>query len=150
MTRPLPAFPPRCRACRGITLVELMVVLVIIIILNGIMFTVAFRARASAQRAVCVHNLHQLVAGLKMFEQSHGHLPGSIEELSGTDALAGQSPFASISRCPLGGPYEYFPNPDEESILLVCRNHLRMLGTVVVARHDGAVRSIPQGLYQGP
>lgn len=70
----------------GFTLVELLVVIAIIMILAGIIFAVAARARAKARAASCVNNLRQL----------------GMAEL-GVRLDGGER--ASISSCPAGGAY---------------------------------------------
>ncbi len=81
---------PRCLLCRagwlrrpagrGVTLVELLVVIGIIALLVGILLPALSRARAAGQEAVCASNLRQLHAASLTYVSEHGgwYPPGCV------------------------------------------------------------------------
>lgn len=64
---------------RGVTLVELMVVLGIIGILLGLLLPAVQGARESARRAQCANNLGQLIRACHAFEAGHGGFPPAYQ-----------------------------------------------------------------------
>src|SRR5262245_568723 len=61
----------------GFTLLELLMVLAIIAILAALLLPGINRARSSAQRTICVNNLRQINAGIRMYaDDSGGSAPG--------------------------------------------------------------------------
>ncbi len=80
-TRPHPQHPRRPgRAItgpggRGLTLVELLVVLAVIGVLLGILLPTLSQARRAAETTTCISNLRQLHMALRMYEDDHGFLP---------------------------------------------------------------------------
>ncbi len=60
---------------RGMTLVELLIVVGIIAIVAGLSMAVIFRVRQRAYLAVCINNLRQLVQAVHMYEQDWGTVP---------------------------------------------------------------------------
>ena len=67
----------RCvRATRGLTLVELLVVIGVIAVLIAVLLPVLSRSRAAANRAACMSNVKQLYNGLLMYcNDNHGWFP---------------------------------------------------------------------------
>src|SRR5438477_5285469 len=67
---------PRRRASFGFTLVELLVVVGIIAVLIAILLPTLKKARAAANRAVCLSNIRQLGTGILMYcNENHGYFP---------------------------------------------------------------------------
>jgi len=59
----------------GLTLVELMVVIIIISILVGLLLPALMKARDSARRTLCQNNLHQLALAMRGYRAAYNHLP---------------------------------------------------------------------------
>lgn len=74
-------FTPR-RMRRGITIIELMVVVSVLGLLLALLLPAVQSARESARRTKCLNNLHQQGVAMLHFEQSKGRLPASGQ---GTD-----------------------------------------------------------------
>jgi len=116
------------------------VVMAIITILAAITFTVVLRARYAPYVVSCKSNLRQIVIAVRSYEGEHGHLP----------------PWSEMTRldlaCPLPGAkeaYQYYETAPG-GVLVVCQNHRRTSGVVLVGRLDGSVVSVPNGRYQDP
>jgi len=132
---------------RGMTLVEMLVVLAIIAILAGLLFTVVARSRESGRRAACIHNIKQQLDLVKEWEGREDQLPSEVPD---------QQRYPEIFECPSDpgrgeghSSYEYYPTEDPHTPLIVCKHHLRY-GVVLAAYYDGQVRTIPAARYTGP
>ena len=65
-----------CQFRRGLTLVEMLVVVAILAILLGILLPALTEARSQADRNGCMNNLYQIGAALDRFSEAHeGRLP---------------------------------------------------------------------------
>jgi len=59
------------RPQRGLTLVELMVVIVAVLILAAIILSAVNRARGKGRQSACASNLHQIAEALLMYAEDH-------------------------------------------------------------------------------
>jgi prepilin-type N-terminal cleavage/methylation domain-containing protein len=68
---------PNLRHCprRGLTLVELLVVIAVIGILFGMLLPAVMSARSSGRRSQCANNLKQLGSAVHQFHDRHGSMP---------------------------------------------------------------------------
>jgi prepilin-type N-terminal cleavage/methylation domain-containing protein len=68
--------PPSRRGTRAFTLVELLVVIGIMAVLIAVLLPALNKARAAANRTVCLSNIRQLCNGVLMYcNDSHGYFP---------------------------------------------------------------------------
>ena len=63
------------RKTAGLTLLELLTVLVIVALLSALLLAVVSEARKRSYRTVCTSNLRQLVAAVVMYREDYGELP---------------------------------------------------------------------------
>ncbi|HMP89073.1 MAG TPA: type II secretion system protein [Kiritimatiellia bacterium] len=86
---------------RGFTLVELLVVMAILGILAGLVFT---GARASLRKAImidCMSDMRQMGMAVQMFvDDNRGVLPGTSHAVSWTNSLSSYLGRSFIGRCP--------------------------------------------------
>jgi prepilin-type N-terminal cleavage/methylation domain-containing protein len=93
----------------GVTLVEVLVVILILVVLAGILIPVVSRARATAQRTTCISNLHQIAQAFHMFANHDGGLlpDPTVTQVSWETSLL---PFTTskVFQCPADG--EIYPS----------------------------------------
>jgi prepilin-type N-terminal cleavage/methylation domain len=58
---------------KGMTLIELLIVIGIIVVLAGLIFSVTLQARKRGQLSACISNLRQLVLAVHAYENDWGH-----------------------------------------------------------------------------
>jgi prepilin-type N-terminal cleavage/methylation domain-containing protein len=109
---------------RGLTLIELVVVLATIAILLGLLFPAVHYARESARRATCASNLHQLGIAfdhLSQMQKGRKHIPAPegtvsgwaieilpfIEDQNLADGLSGNPVLDPVSPLPLARKRPY-------------------------------------------
>lgn len=76
---------------RGVTIIELLVVIGILGVLFGLLLAAVQRVRASAYRADCINNLRQMGIALHNYHDTHRSLP------PGCSYLNGSSPYPFMS-----------------------------------------------------
>jgi prepilin-type N-terminal cleavage/methylation domain-containing protein len=69
----------------GFTLIELLVVIVIISMLVGLLLPAVLTSRNSARVVQCTNNQHQLATAIMSYDTAKTHLPGYINQITGSD-----------------------------------------------------------------
>jgi prepilin-type N-terminal cleavage/methylation domain-containing protein len=87
---------------RGITLVEVLVVVAIIAVLMGLLVPAVSGARESARRTQCSNNVKQLITGLHRHVSSSGAFPAG-------NSLRGSTPSAATNWCQTGSVFRGMP-----------------------------------------
>src|SRR6516162_4789819 len=76
-----PADQRRSRWCRrGFTMVELLIVIAIIGTLVALLVPAVQKVRESANRSICLNNLHQLSLAMQQYDEVNGRLPPDYHE----------------------------------------------------------------------
>ena len=75
---------PRSARRRGITLVEMLVVVFIIGILAGLLLPAVQTAREASRRSICGNNVKQLCLAVASFEEARRQLPQACTHTYGT------------------------------------------------------------------
>lgn len=70
---------------RGLSLLELLVVVAIIAVIVGLTLAAVQRVRASAARTHCVNTIRQLGLSLQQYHQAHGAFPPGVSYADGKD-----------------------------------------------------------------
>ncbi|HTQ10716.1 MAG TPA: prepilin-type N-terminal cleavage/methylation domain-containing protein [Fimbriimonadaceae bacterium] len=63
---------------RGVTLAEVLVVIVIIAVVAGLMMPAFTSAKHAAHKPICASNMHQLYLAMKLYESDYGEYPPDI------------------------------------------------------------------------
>jgi prepilin-type N-terminal cleavage/methylation domain-containing protein len=123
-------------ASRGLTLVELLVVIALVAILAGITMPVIFRAKRNAKTSACVSNMRQAVMAVQMYRQDWGGSPPVsllTWSFEGTALFVGADHYAKgpeIFHCPLNGQLYHY------------RFHLHTMDSDLLKAHDRWARAI--------
>jgi prepilin-type N-terminal cleavage/methylation domain-containing protein len=152
---------------RGISLIEVLTCMVILVILVSLLLPVATASRAKAKEIVCVSNLRQIGSALKMYQSDNGEYPPNSLAWSGLQTYI-KAPFSCPER--LEGSFtDYFLNASPlgnttdlkeiREAWIACRdlrgsefpisfdvNHaskLRSGGFYLILREDVSVHSVP-------
>ncbi len=149
---------------RGFTLVEILVVLAIICALAALLFPIFSSVRRNARLTSCASNLHQITAGLHMYQQDWDRLPADIRTLSqpSTPSWVPLKPYLNdkaVLQCPYSempqphqyvyrtGPNTSVLNPESSTVVVYCREHLEHDGTGSLPFLNGPNGRYFAGLY---
>jgi type II secretory pathway pseudopilin PulG len=156
------------RTARGITLVELIVVMAIVAAILAVLLPVSSTARERGRQAVCLSNLRQIGQALTMYRQDYSSYP---QWETPFQALSPYVKNHSLFYCPLWvkpvgidsvASYRYLLDGDRmqtdgtlvgpRSVIIFCDYHRRTrhlswkdihTGSYTVLRQDGAAEVIP-------
>jgi prepilin-type N-terminal cleavage/methylation domain-containing protein len=102
----------RSTKVRGFTLVELLVVIAIIGILVALLLPAIQAAREAARRSQCQNHLKQIITGMLLHENTHGHFP-----VGGYDPQHSGDPDLGYGlRAPGGWTYNLLPYIEESAL----------------------------------
>ncbi|UCH35682.1 MAG: prepilin-type N-terminal cleavage/methylation domain-containing protein [Armatimonadota bacterium] len=158
---------------RGMTLIELVVVIFIISMLAGIALPAMWQARQRAASTLCVSNMHQVLLGLQMYLIEYEEIPLNIPgKLWWTEALAPYTKSRDVFLCPAdythgqryqrGIPCSWFYLYSRsvvthfdaegqwlapESPVCLCRWHESRSQIQIIGRKDGSIEVAPLGKY---
>jgi type II secretory pathway pseudopilin PulG len=122
---------------RGITLVEVLIVIAVVLVLLGLVPVAIQQARENARRANCTNNMKAIGLGLLDYESHQKHLPGSAEIIN------------SDPQRPVGGwsfLFKILPNMEYDTIYnsinpVDIKNTVAATGTRTIPRtSDGTAR----------
>lgn len=107
---------------RGLTLIELMVVMLIIGLLVSVLIGInATRSRARAQYTGCVSNVRNISTAIQMYaNENYGRYPTTLSSIS--EMVGGRAYMKTIPTCPSAGAdtytvgYTYSTNPDNFTV----------------------------------
>lgn len=123
-----------CRCRRGLTLVEVLVVLAVMVVMAGILVPVVYHARGAAKLAACSANLAQISIATKMYYDDHAGPP--VTDLP--PALADYVDSSDVFIC----PEDERDSRDSYSEFFVARKHATNEQFLVgCPRHGGDKRA---------
>lgn len=114
---------------RGVTLIEILCVIAILVLLMALLLPVATSARRKSQETVCTSNMRQLVAALHKYREDYGDFPPFLqyvypyvrekrlflcpldrwESIGGANWFGGANPYAMANK--ISSSYYYFADP---------------------------------------
>ena len=124
-----PAFKHRTlRRRRGMTLIELTMVILVLIALIGLLFVGARGWRNGTDRARCILNIRQMQMSVRAYSSSHGYEPGTdLATLAPPVNLFGElvgigKYVPELPRCPGNGIYQFNGDvvPDIGTLYMTC------------------------------
>ncbi|NIP97964.1 MAG: hypothetical protein GWO24_32870 [Akkermansiaceae bacterium] len=123
-----PATPSRPRHRRGLTLVELTLVILALLTLVGLLFAGANSWKNGTDRARCILNIRQMQMSVRAFSTATSHGPGtdlSLEEppVNLLGALVGAGNYVpELPTCPGNGLYFFAGDvvPETGSLYMTC------------------------------
>jgi type II secretory pathway pseudopilin PulG len=160
------------RHLTGLTMAEILTVLIILAILSGLLLSTFNGVKNKAKQTVCASNLHQISIAMTMYKDDNGdYPPGSL-------IYPGFKPYyPTLLLCPAStreprGEYDYLQlvsaelvNPDPkyrdchtlrgtDFPIVVDLNHLSSLESGnakvgIVARENGSIKTVPFHNVQG-
>ena len=114
---------------RGMTLIEILVVLAIISILMGLLLPAVQKVREAAARMQCTNNLKQLALAAHNCDQTQGRLPpaGGVfpEPANGTVPLTGSNPYFLLPYLEQDAAYDWVSGHAPIQTSCNCGQHLR-------------------------
>lgn len=154
------------RSQTGLTMAEILTVIVIISILSGLLISTFTGVKNKAKQTVCVSNLHQIFIAMTMYKDDNGDYPPGSLIYPGF-----KSYYPTLLQCPSSkqeprGEYDYLQlvsaetvNPDPKYLqchllrgtefpIVIDLNHLSSVESGsskvgIVAREDGSVATVP-------
>lgn len=116
---------------RGVTLLEIMIVVTVIAVLASIMIPNYTRSRADAQLSACKSNLKNIATSLEVYAAEHkGHYPVELTVLTVDRDQNGYMYIAAIPTCPACSKndqyissYTYGTEPDWYALCCCGTNH---------------------------
>lgn len=114
----------RKRVQRGITLVEMTVVILVLLMLVSILWFWAQSWKAGSDRAMCIMNIRFVQVGMRSYTHTSAYQPGQdLSPLNLKDEVIGVNKHIEVApRCPGGGVYMFAGNtvPEIGSLYMTC------------------------------
>jgi hypothetical protein len=105
--------PEQCHRRQGVTLVELLVVIGIVVILIGLLLPAVQNAREAARRTQCISNLRQIGIAVSNHEAAYRHLPSGGWGFT----WVGDSRLGSGRSQPGGWIYQLLPYIEQQNLM---------------------------------
>ena len=94
---------PRLR--KGLSLIELTVMIAVMIALMSILFVGLRAYKASSDRAACVMNIHSIQNAVRSYSNINGYIPGDTAPDLRSDLVGPDGFLVQLPDCPAGGSY---------------------------------------------
>ena len=109
---------------RGITLVEMTVVILVLLTLVSILWFWAQSWKAGSDRAMCIMNIRFVQVGMRSFTHTSAYQPGQdISPVNLKDEVIGTNKYIDAApECPGGGSYQFGGNtvPEIGTLYMSC------------------------------
>jgi len=90
---------------KGISLVELIIIVVVLIVLSAVTIPGITRSASSAMQDDCKTNIDVIISAVEMYRSNHDVYPASLEDIMGTKQNRTVYFPSGPLICPLGGKY---------------------------------------------
>lgn len=109
-------------AKRGMTLIELTVVILVLLSLISILFVGARAWKRGSDRAGCIMNIRNVQQGMRSFQNMNGHSAGATVTDAQDDIIGAGKFVETAPSCPAGGTYTIGGNslPGVGSLYMTC------------------------------